>query len=483
MYLAAVPKKFVFRAGVVLCFAVSVAIAQDDITTQNASSAWSGGWITGPASNPLSLLNGPLYRSIGTPAPYDLRDFRPASWVDELLPRWLSIGVEERIRFEGYHDGGLKPRNDDSYGLNRFRFQMNLSLRPWLKLVAQLQDSRPFLEKPPLGPPNGNRWDLKLAYVQLGDPKEHWISVRVGRQMINYNNTLIANSDWRNQGRSFDAVVTNLRYRNYRLGVFAGSVVVPQFSGISHHKEGNNIYGLYGNIDDIIPRSALEPFVLWRVQRTTAGIKMNEKIYGYRFKGRGFPRLDYSVEVVLEDGTAGSGKIRAWAATTGAGYRLEAVPWRPRFFGQYDFASGNGPEARTRGTFDTVYPTAHDRLGILDLFGWQNIKSLRGGLTLRPRRRWTVTTQYLNFNLASTSDALYDSSGAVLVRDTGGHSGTHIGDEADIYSWYELNAHVNIGGGFGRLMPGGFLSKNVKGPGYCGRYFGINFRDKGSAHE
>src|ERR1700722_3246962 len=37
--------------------------AQDDVTTQNAASAYDGGYITGPASNPLSFLNGPAYRT------------------------------------------------------------------------------------------------------------------------------------------------------------------------------------------------------------------------------------------------------------------------------------------------------------------------------------------------------------------------------------------------------------------------------------
>ena len=41
----------------------------------------------------------------------------------------------------------------------------------------------------------------------LAIPEKHWISLRVGRQLINYNNTIIANSEWRNQGRSYDAVV------------------------------------------------------------------------------------------------------------------------------------------------------------------------------------------------------------------------------------------------------------------------------------
>src|SRR5437762_3596536 len=82
-----------------------------------------GGYITGPASNPLSFLNGPAYRTTASRAPYLIPDFRPASLLDERLPRWISFGVEERFRSEGYHNGSFKVNNNDSYFLNRFRLQ------------------------------------------------------------------------------------------------------------------------------------------------------------------------------------------------------------------------------------------------------------------------------------------------------------------------------------------------------------------------
>src|SRR5208282_1072429 len=114
--------------------------------------------------------------------------------------------------------------------------------------------------------------------------------------------------------------------------------------------------------------------------------------------------------------------------------------WKPRLFTGYDYASGDSnPKDGICGTFDTMYPTAHDRFGIADQFGWQNIVAERAGLTIEPHRRWTVTGQYLDLWLASATDALYNTSGGSIVRDTTGKSGTHIGQEADIYTWCELN--------------------------------------------
>ena len=478
-------KNTAFLLGVILASALP-AVAQDDVTTRNGPSGYNGAFITGPASNPLSFLNGDAYRTFASQSPYLLPDTAPASLLNEQLPAWIYFGVEERFRYEGYHDGGFKLGNNDSYLLNRFRFQMNLQLASWFKIVSQVQDARPFLQNPPYGPPNEVRWDLKLAYAEIGDPETSWISLRVGRQLINYNNTIIANSEWRNQGRSYDAAVTNLHYDSYRLGIFAASAVVPLISGISHHQDGNNIYGMYGGIDRLLPHSTLEPFVLWRVQpsvgiETTSKIKtgkQDEEAYGVRFKGLLARSLDYSCEGILERGTDGPNDIHAWADSLGAGYRFDQYYFHPRVFGQYDYASGDrNPNDGTHGAFDTMYPTAHDRFGISDQFGWQNIVAGRGGITLEPRRRWTVTAQYLDFWLASATDSLYNTSGGSIVRDSTGRSGTHIGEEFDAYTWFELNRHLNFGFGMGHLMPGGFLAATTKGPHYNYPYFAINFKD------
>ncbi len=465
--------------------------AQDDVTTRNASSALGGGWITGPASNPLSFLNGPANRTHGFKRSYDFSDFRPISDLDTRLPKWIRFEAEERFRYEGYENAGFKRGNSDSYLLNRFRLQADLRFGSRFKFVSQVQDARAFLQKPPLGPPNENRWDLKLAYVEFDDPEKHWVSVRVGRQLINYNNTLIADSQWRNQGRSYDAVVVNLRGGPYRLGIFAASAVVPLASGISHHQEGNNIYGLYGRLDNLLPDSSLEPFVLWKVQPRLlleAGLsnktgKEDIETYGLRLKGRAHASLDYSIEAVRQAGKDGAEGVRAWGFTGGAAYAFRSVLANPRIFAQYDYASGDHtPSDGIHRTLDTMFPSAHDRFGIADLFGWQNLRAVRAGGTVMPHRRWTVTAQFLDFWVDSTADAVYNTSGVPIVHGIiPAGAGSRLGVEYDAYTWYEVNSHLNIGAGYGRFHTGAFLSRLNTGHVYSYPYVAINFKDHGLA--
>jgi hypothetical protein len=468
--------------------------AQDDVTTRNASSGYNGAWVTGPASNPLSYLNGPAFRTTGLNTPYDLPDFAPMTALDNQLPSWIGFGLEERLRWEDTINAGFKRNDDDGYLLNRWRFLMQIKPTSWLRIVGQLQDSRAWWQNPPLQPPNTNRFDLKLAYLELGDPEKQWFNIRVGRQLINYNNTIIADSEWRNQARSYDAVVTNFHVNRVHLGIFAASVVVPLDEGISHHQEGNNIYGMYGAIDNLIaPTSSFEPFVLWRVDPSVTVVPTSEskaktgheseQAYGVRWKGLAFNNFDYSVEAIREGGTDGDNDIAAWGTTDGIGYRFIPVLWKPRIFTQYDYASGEkNPKSDVHSTFDTMYPTAHDRFGIADQFGWQNIKAIRAGVTIEPHNRWSVTAQWLDFWLASATDSLYNTSGGSIVRNTLGTAGNHIGQETDLYTWYELNRHVNVGFGIAHIFPGQYLMIMEKGPNYTYPYFALNFKDAGTTH-
>ena len=474
---------FLFALAAVLPMA-----AQDDLTTRNATSGYNGRYITGPASNPLSFLNGAAARTTANPAPYDFHDFAPASYVDDKLPHWLDVQAEERFRYEAYDNSNLKANVDDSYLLNRFRFQVDLHTPSWFRVTAQVQDARSGFQNQPIGPPNTVRWDLKLAYAEIGAPDQHWFSLRVGRQLINYNNTIIADSEWRNQARSYDAAVLNLNAKREHLGLFAASAVVPQAYGVSPHQEGSNIYGAYGRIDDLVPHSNLEPFFLWRVQpaevveaakgKTTG--KEDEKAGGVRFKAQAHSALNYGGEFIYEGGTVGPESIGAWAAQAGAAYQFNNAVAKPRVFAQYDYASGNSNPMQNgkHSTFDTIYPTAHDRLGIADLFGWQNIEAVRAGATIEPHRRLTFTVQGLNFWAADALDSIYNTSGSSFGYNKTAH-GTHVGAEVDGYSWYEVNRHFNLGGGVSYFGGGQFLTNVLTSHSYTYYYIALNFKDNG----
>jgi len=107
-------KGFNVASVVLLVYQAVPAAAQDDVTTQHASSGPGGAFITGPASNPLSFLNGPAYRTFASTAPYPVRDFHPMSLLDKALPAWIGFEAENRLRFESYRNGNFTAGKKDT---------------------------------------------------------------------------------------------------------------------------------------------------------------------------------------------------------------------------------------------------------------------------------------------------------------------------------------------------------------------------------
>ena len=233
-------------------------------------------------------------------------------------------------------------------------------------------------------------------------------------------------------------MVTNLHFDRFRLGIFAASAVVPMDEGISHHQEGNNIYGMYGAIDNLIV-----PHVEFRAVRPLArGSQRRGRNRRPRprpamkaSKPMAFAGRDWRSTISITPSKAFAKAARTATTTftpgappTALATASRSMYWKPRVFTQYDYASGDkNAHDGIHGTFDTMYPTAHDRFGISDQFGWQNINAVRAGITIEPHRRWTVTGQWLDFWLASATDSLYNTSGGSIVRNTTGIGRDHIG--------------------------------------------------------
>jgi hypothetical protein len=116
----------------------------------------------------------------------------------------------------------------------------------------------------PMAPPSLNARDLKLAYAEFGDPEKNWIDVRVGRQLINYNNTILSESEC--AVVTSNAVVTSLHYDRYRPDLFAASAVVPLAGAPAITRRATTSLAPTERLTVSFPNSDIEPFVLWPVQ-------------------------------------------------------------------------------------------------------------------------------------------------------------------------------------------------------------------------
>jgi len=402
----------------------------------------------------------------------------PLEALDSHLPGWIQFSGLDRLRFEGYAGLNYRPGNEDFYVLNRFRLGMLLRPAAWFKVYSEVQDARDFLQRPPLGPPNENTWNLRQAYVELGRGEDAAFGVKVGRQEVNFGaGRVIGRSDWRNAGRTFDAALAALRFGRYRLTAFSLSRVNPVAHGMNHHQQGNVIHGLYGAIDTLIPHSVLEPYVFWKLapgvrNESAQPARINEHIAGLRWAGLLTASVDYAAEYAFETGNFGSDPIGASMVSIVTGYTMLRSPGAPRLFAEYFFASGDRkPGDQKHGTWDQLHPTHHDRNGLSDQIGFQNLKEFRTGVRFLLSRNWALATEYNNWYLASATDALYDTAPSIIARDPTGKSGTHVGQEVDLQMSYRLSRQLEIGAGIAHLFPGEFLRRTTPGHAYTYPYF------------
>lgn len=392
--------------------------------------------------------------------------FSPLSSVNRNLSGWVCFTAGYRTRYESFSGSNFLSDASDSTLLTRFRLGMMTAPVRWLKVYTELQDADAFFKTPPRLPPYQETWDLRRAYVDIGDVQEGHFGIRAGRQDLNFEDgRLLGTSYWRNASRGYDAVEAVSNWKWVNATAFAASQVVISANGMSHHQPGNNLYGLDGKLNTMVPSASLEPFLFWRVAqdlKTEAGQpgKLDEKILGARFAGTVRGAWDYDTEAAGEFGNLGADRLRAWAWMGIGGYTFNN--WRPktRLFAEYDFASGDdNPKDGVHGTFDQLSPSIHDHLGLADQFAWQNVKVARAGARVWLRPNWIVAGAWADYWLASATDGFYGFSGSVVARDPKGLSGTHIGEEYDLQTSYRLDRNLEFGAGWGHILPGGFLFK------------------------
>ena len=407
--------------------------------------------------------------------------FSPVTPVNKALPDWLCFEAGYRGRLEGFTGGNFTAGDSDAYLLSRFRVGSLIKPASWMQIYTELQDAHAVMKNPPLGPPYQSTWDLRRAYIDLGQIEVSPVSFRIGRQDLNFGDgRILGTSYWRNASRGYDAAMMVLRWNAVYVNAFAASPVVAGANGLSHHQQGHNLHGIYSTIRSLIPETDVEPYFLWRLSpgiRTENGTlaKISEKVAGVRWAGtRSW--WDFSTEAVMEFGNIGADQIQAWAYVAGVGYTFDKHRLRPRLFSEFAFASGdrNAKDGR-HGTFDQLYPNIHNHNGLADQVAWQNLKEFRGGARISPRHKWTVAATYNNWWLASATDGFYNSAGGIVARDPKGTSGTHIGEEFDLETYYRINRLLELGAGIGRIFPGTFLMRTGHGHAYTYPYVMLNY--------
>ena len=393
---------------------------------------------------------------------------KPSSWLNEELPHWLQFSGEYRARVEGFEGGSFKTDTSDAYVLSRLRLNASIEPAAWFRIRGQTQDARVFgNDRVAAAPPYQNTFDLRLAYAEVGR-SEGVFQLRAGRQELDFGEQrLLGSLPWTNTARSFDAIRATFHKRGYRLDAFAASMVVAQDGSPDHHLQGSNLHGLYGGFEKLIPKAVVEPYVFWRVASRQ---KLDTKTGGIRWVGKLPGKFDYGTEMALQRGDVAAIRVSAWAGHWVVG-RTFSSAWQARAFVEYNYASGDrDPRDNRTQTFDQLYPTGHDKLGLADQVGWRNIRDVRVGVEAKPLKPLKASLVAHSWHLANASDALYNAAGAAIARSADASAGTHVGEELDAQGMWSVSKQIQLGAGVGHIFPGEFLKRSTPGKAYTFPY-------------
>ena len=407
------------------------------------------------------------------------------SGLGEDLPGWLSLGGEFRFRYENLQGLGYNEDSDDGYGLVRTRLEVGVRPASWLKLGLEAQDSRAPGIRPALSNSGAVRdpFDLRQVYAEVGASQAP-ASLKVGRQALIYGDSrLIGAPNWSNTSRVFDAVRLQVRGSGAKLDLFSASVVRNDPNRrLNRSAEGEYLHGLYGSLENVIPGSTLEPYLLWQtkssvVNELNALGDLDRYTLGFRAWGKGLGPWDYNAALVRQWGQAAGAEIQAWAGYGELGYSIEAR-LNPRLYVHYNFGSGDKDpdDGRIEG-FDNLYPTTAFLYGRANRVGWRNHKGLRLGSEFKPHSKLTLLLEFHSFWLASRTDALYNAVGRVSVAPPpGGARDAKVGNEVDAVFSVPVTDNFSLGGGLAHMLPGPFVKANTPGHPFTYSYLFTSYK-------
>jgi len=191
---------------------------------------------------------------------------------------------------------------------------------------------------------------------------------------------------------------------------------------------------------------------------------------GLRIFGKFRGRFDYVAEGIVQRGSYSSDRVSARAGTALLGWTVSKSSWKPRVSIEYNYASGD-PASNDlhRNTFDQFYPSDHRYYGMIDQFGWQNMRNVRAGFDFVAARKLKIRADLNDFRLATVQDSLYNSSGSSAVLNRNATS-DHIGTELNTVALYQWTSIWKFGAGIGHLFAGEFLTQSKYGFGYTYPY-------------
>lgn len=431
-----------------------------------------------PAPSPTTASSPQPPQPAGVPSAPPAEEQPKQSSVEETESPNFKLGLHTFLRGQVR----INPDFDGSQGtdptdvLQRVRLSLKATFRN-LTGYVELQDARAWgFEASTVS--NEANTDLHQGYLQLsGQLGKNDYFLRAGRQEVNLGSKrMISNLGWAPNARSFDTLRGQLKTQRYTVDALAAilspvaSISVTDDSTDPPTQEtidsrGSQLLSLHFAAH-FHPAFNGELHLLKISQRpTAANPNLDREVFspGARLLGKPLPGLQYELEGYLQTGNVGERDHVAWAHATKLGYELVGVNGKPGAFVRFSMASGEPCEPNADGEcnaekseeFFNFFPLNHAYYGLVDLFGWRNLRDWELGAQFRPSATTMLSVGYHYFQLQEPTGRWSSAGGATIAAANPDNDDRDLGHEIDLVFTYKPWPGVMIQPGYGVFIPTG----------------------------
>jgi hypothetical protein len=346
-------------------------------------------------------------------------------WLDPLKyiglgrPGWFAtIGGEIRERYEllDQPNFGAGPADENGYFLQRYLLSSDFHLGPQLRVFTELQSGLENGRNGGPRPTDLDRLDIHQGFVDwnIFSSDRNAITIRAGRQELGFGSgRLIAPAEGLNLRRSMDGARLLIKTGKLVWNVLALRLVKSSacvFDDLPDHAQSFWGAGLAA------------PHPIWKdasISLYYVGLDRKNSIFE-KGAGRAIRHTvgsrswkntrawDFNYEAIVQWGSFSGRPIRAWALSEDTGHTFEQMRLRPRVGVRADVASGDGgPNEKTLGSFDPLFPAAPVYSGPSGQLGPTNLIDVTPSLRLQLRKKVSLVLESSTLWRENPGDGIY----------------------------------------------------------------------------
>ena len=370
----------------------------------------------------------------------------------------ISAGGQVREQYERFaHEewGGGTP-DASGYWLQRYMFNVDAQVWRRLRAYVEVKSGIELWRAGGPRPPDEDALDLHQGFVDLSFGPA---TVRLGRQEISFGTQrLISVREGPNVRQSFDGADLVIEHGQWRVDGF-GTRYVGTDTGVfdDSSNTGRTLWGVYAVHETDAGGTAGVDLYYLGYRRNQAsfdqgtGLELRHS-WGVRAWGES-TTVDYNTEAVLQTGTFGLSRIRAWTVASDTGYRpVPAV----RLGVRADITSGDADRHDDRlGTFNPLFPKGN-YFGLVSSLAPSNHIDLHPQVTIDPRPDLVFSAMWLFFWRQQRDDGIYGIPGNLIRSGEGTHE-RFVGQSPGLEVEWQATQHLSVTGNLALFTAGPFI--------------------------